>query len=66
MDECIERAGVQNLTEWGVRINYDMGRALSHPAARLLPAQVVQLIGEMAAMLGVMARKIEKLEGVQK
>lgn len=62
MDETLERAGVENVSQWAMRLNYDAGRVMAMPAAKLVPAEVLRVFSEMAALIGVMARKIEALE----
>lgn len=48
-----------DLGERGLKLNYDAGRLLTNP---FLPMQAKEFISELAALVGVMAREIEKLK----
>lgn len=53
--------GVTSLPGWAMRLHYDTGRALSAPGAVLVPASVRALVLELSALVGVLAREVERL-----
>lgn len=66
MDEALQKAGVESLSAWALRLNYETGRALMHPMAAMMPVQVRRLFCEQAAIIALMARRLDGLgEGVK-
>lgn len=59
-------AGVANLSQWAMRLNYDTGRVLALPAAVMVPAPVKALVSELSALVGVLAREVERLQAAGK
>lgn len=56
-------SGAVCLGEWALRLKYDTERALTHPSAYMVPANVKGLLAEQSALLGQMAREIDKIKG---
>ena len=54
---------VVGLTEWALRLGYQAGRVLDHPAAYLIPAEVKDLVRELAALVKRLAFEVETLKG---
>lgn len=57
-------AGVVNLGQWAMRLKYDTARALAAPGAiMMIPAPVAELVSELSALVGVLAREVDSLRG---
>lgn len=58
--------GVANLSQWAMRLHWDTQKALGAPGAAFVPAPVKALVSELSALVGVLAREVERLQAAGK